>query len=393
MRNDGLRQTGEDQFALDVEELKRGVLEFMSCCACAGGPGRYRYSPRCELPTLYASSYAARVFSLFGVAGELGDAERSAWLDYLNSHQDEDGLYRDPVIFGQGWYRDDPLWCGRTHLTGHVLGAVTALGGVSPRGMTFLDPYRDPDRLEQWLDSRDWGERVAFTGNEICNVGRLLQYARDFHNDEAAGRAVELILDWLMDHRFNPELGLWGEGDAGDPLWLSRAIQGAYHWWILYFYDRRPVPAPERTIDSLLRSQNELGSFGWGGHNPDSPSCGSACEDIDSAHPLAQLSVDCEYRRQEVQVALRRAAAWIVTNRLPDGGFAFVQGRPYSYGHEQLSNPEGVSGTFPTWFRLLSLAQIGKALPDHPLGRYPWHFDRCPGPQLWNDPEEEDPES
>jgi hypothetical protein len=368
----------------EVSDLCEGVLEFFRSCEVANRPGVHRYSPESQRPTLYASSYAARTRSLLGELAGLCSGERQAWLDYFNSHQDEDGLYRDPVIFGEGWYRDDPLWCGRTHLTGHVLGAVTALGGVSPREMTFLDSYRDPDKLEQWLDSRDWGERVAFTGNEICNIGRLLQYARDFHDDAAAGRAVDLILDWLMDHRFNPELGLWGEGAADDPLWLSHAIQGAYHWWILYFYDRRPVPAPERTIDSLLRSQNEKGGFGWGGHNPDNPSCSSACEDIDSVHPLAQLSVDHEYRREEVRTALRRAADWIVTNRLPDGGFAFVKGQPYAYGHEQLSNPEGVSGTFPTWFRMLSLAQIGKALPDHPLGQYPWHFDRCPGPQLWN---------
>lgn len=55
----------------------------------------------------------------------------------------------------------------------------------------------------------------------------------------------------------------------------------------------------------------------------------------------------------------------------------------YSYGHPELSSVAGESGLFPTWFRLLALALIGKALPRHPLGRYAWHFDNCPGPQVW----------
>ena len=38
---------------------------------------------------------------------------------------------------------------------------------------------------------------------------------------------------------------------------------------------------------------------------------------------------------------------------------------------------------FPTWFRLLALALIGKALPEQPLGRAPWQFVRCPGMQFW----------
>ncbi len=365
--------------------LREGALRFMRSCECPGEPGRYRYSTTCQAATLYASSYAARTRSLLGDLAGLNEGDREGWLDYLNGHQDPDGLYRDPAIYGVGWYKGDPLWCGRTHLTGHVLGAVTALGGVAPRTMSFLDPYRDLKKLEDWLENRDWGERVAFTGNEICNIGRLLQYARDFQNDASAGRAVALMLDWLLDHRFNPELGLWGDGDPDDQLWLSQAIQGAYHWWILYFYDKRPLPAVERTIDSLLRSQNAKGSFGWGGHNKENPFYGSACEDIDSVHPLAQVSVTHTYRRDEIHQALRRAADWILSNQLPDGGFSFVKGMPYAYGHPELSNPADISGTFPTWFRLLSLAQIGKALPEHPLGTYAWHFDRCPGPQIWNE--------
>jgi hypothetical protein len=372
---------------MDIEALRQGVLGFVRSCECPEGPGRYRYSPSSRRPTLYASTYAARIFSLFDAWPGVDASAREAWIAYLNAHQDEDGLYRDPVIAGEGWYKDDPLWCGRAHLTGQVIGALAALGGVAARPFSFLDPYRDPDRLERWLEERDWGARVAFTGNEVCNIGRLLQYARDFHHDAAAGRAAAFLLDWLAGHRFNPATGLWGAGDVRDPVALSHAIQGAYHWWILFFYDGYPMPAPERTIDSLLRSQNPEGGFGWGVHNAEHPYRSSACEDIDSSHPLAQLYGTHDYRRDAVRRALERAAEWILRNRMADGGFVFVLDRAYAYGHPELSSEKSRSGLFPTWFRLLNLALIGKALPTHPLGGHPWRFDRCPGPQVWNEPE------
>jgi hypothetical protein len=371
-----------------VAGLRRRTLAFVAAHRMPGsGPGVYRYSLAVDRPTLYSSGYAARIRSLFNDLGDLSDDDRGAWMAYLNSHLDDDGLYRDPAIFGEGWYKDDPLWCGRTHLTGHTISGLAALGATTPRPMGFLDPYRDPAAFERWLDTRDWGERVAFTGNEICNIGRLLQYDRDFHGDTDAGHAVNLLFDWLEHNRFHPETGLWGDVDTDDPIALSHAIQGAYHWWILYFYDRRPVPAVERTIDSLLRSQNELGSFGWGVHNQVKPLCGSACEDIDSSHPLAQLHVQSDYRRDEVHTALVRAADWVLSTQTPDGGFAFKVGQAYSYGHPQLSNPAEMGGMFPTWFRTLNLALLAKALPEHPLGRYSWNIISCPGPQVWWEPD------
>jgi len=38
---------------------------------------------------------------------------------------------------------------------------------------------------------------------------------------------------------------------------------------------------------------------------------------------------------------------------------------------------------FPTWFRLVSLALIGKALAEHKPVRATWRVGRCPGMQFW----------
>jgi len=347
------------------------------------GPLAWRASLSADQPTLYSACYAVLIHSLLNT---LDSADHAEWIVGFNQCQDEDGLYRDPVIFNEGWYADDPLWCGRPHLTCHVLMALAALDAVAPREMFFLAPYRDPDRLRRWLQERDWNERVAFTGNEVMNIGTLLQYARDFHGDVQAGKAVDAMLDWLDTHHVNPSTGLWGSLDISDPVKRSHAVQAAYHWWPLYFYDRRPVPFAEEAINSLLATQNPQGGFGWGIHNPENPFDSSACEDIDSMDPLARLSQCTPHRRDEIHRALEKAVTWVLSNQASDGGFVFTRNRAFSHGHPAMSAGPGQASLFPTWFRLLSLAIAAQALPDHSLARIPWQFLSCPGMQFWAEP-------
>ncbi len=364
-----------------IEALRSGVLRFVEACRLPDvGPGRHRYSASVAQATLYSSSYAAMVR---GLLREMADVDTAGWAAYLNAHQDADGLYRDPVIYGQGWYADDPLWCGRAHLTCHVITALACLGAVAARPFGFIAPWRDPDRLTAWLAARDWGERVGWTGNEIMNVGTLLQYAHYFHNDDRAGRAGECLLDWLEQHHLNPATGVWGSLDASQPVPRSHLVQAAYHWWPLFAYDGRPFPHPARAVETVLATQNSRGGFGWGVHNPAAPLDSSACEDIDSLDPLARLLHQTAHRRTDVEQALRRGGDWVLRNQMPDGGFVFVLGRPFEYGHPQLRGEAGQGALFPTWFRLLSLALIGRALPDSPFGEIDWQFTRCPGMQFW----------
>lgn len=367
---------------MDIEAIRRRTLDYIERRKDPQGGPRYRYSSAAGRPTLYSSTYAAMTRSLYNDLGGLADAERRAWVDYLNAHQDDDGLFRDPVIFGEGWYKDDPFWCGRMHLTCHAIIALTCLGGAAARPFAIVKDFSDTDRLTSWLEARDWGERVGWTGNEVMNLGTLMQYARDFHNDDRAGRAVERLLDWLDTHWLVPETGVWGTLDTSDPIKRSHAVQAAYHWWPLYFYDGRRPPCIERAMDTVLATQNASGGFGCGVHNPGDPAKSSACEDIDSIDPLVRMSRLTDYRKSDIRAALARALPWVLRNQMPDGGFVFILDRPFQYGHPELNGPLHTGAMFPTWFRTLSLAMIGQGLPDSPAGRYPWRFCRCPGYQF-----------
>ena len=346
------------------------------------GAGRYRYARTVAEPTLYSSCYAAMTRDLYGDLEALPAAAREEWVAYLNAHQDDDGLYRDPVIYDQGWYAGDPFDCGRPHLTCHVINALACLGATAPRPFALTTAYGDLGTLERWLRARDWGARVGWTGNEIMNLGTLLQYARDRHGDERAGRAVAFLLDWLEAHHLSEATGVWGELDVSDPIQRSHAVQAAYHWWPLFAYDRRPLPCAERAIDTVLATQNPLGGFGWGVHNPAEPYVSSACEDIDSMYPLVRLTLQTACRREEIREALERGVDWVLQNRMADGGFVFIRGRAFEYGHPALRGEADQGAMFPTWFRTLSLAIAAQALPEHPLRQVAWRFRRCPGCQF-----------
>jgi len=334
--------------------------------------GSYRYAYSQSVPVLYASTYAAMARHLYGDLENLSDDQRKQWLKYFSLHQDDDGLFKDPQVANKMAESED--WWGWRHLTLQVAISITALGGIVARPFTFLDPFLDADYLISWLKSRDWERRPDFVSNEVQNIGTMLQYARDFHKDDQAGRIVECLLDWLERNQ-DPCNGLWG-GPCNTPVLLSRGLQTGYHLWLLFFYDRRPIRFLERIIDSVLATQNKLGGFGV---NLDS----SACEDIDSIDPLVRLSFLTDYRSDELKDALYSAIPWVLTNMNDDGGFVFTRGESFIYGHEKMSSIIDESAMFPTWFRTLSLAYLAQALPGSAIGKFNWRFVDCPGLQFW----------
>jgi hypothetical protein len=319
---------------------------------------------------------------LFGDLDNLTSADRGDWIAYLQRHQEADGLFQDPLIAGEGWYAGDPLWCGRPHLTCHVVTALACLGGGA-LPLSWLDQFLAAGDIERWLGQRDWEKRPDYVGNEVMNVGVLLQYARDFQANSSAGDAVRRLLDWLDTHWIDPNTGVWGGLDVRLPVARSRLVQAAYHLWPLYTYDRRSIPFLEAALGTVLATQNPLGSFGWGVHNPEQPYAGSACEDIDSIEPLVRMAGLTVHDRDDVISALERALPWVLSNQNADGGFVFTRGRRFFYGHAQLQADADVSALFPTWFRTLSLAYLGMALPASTVGREGWQFVDCPGFHFW----------
>lgn len=336
-------------YSFDYNNQRKKTLDFININKVGDHIAEYKYSYPSSKPTIYASCYACMIRSLYGDLDSFSDEQKKEWTSYFDSFQSpDDGLFYDPVLANVIYNKED--WWGARHLALHLIIAYTALGSRPKYDFRFLKPFYDPSYVIDWLESRDWYDRIAFTGNEVMNYGCLLQYSRDFFGNKDAGNGLRVMLDWL-EQKINPDTGMWGSQPGVDPTQLSLVVQGAYHIYPLFFYDNRNLPYNDKAIDLLLKTQNPLGGFGVQLNS-------SACEDIDSIYPLIRFSKITDYRKEEVDLALKRAFPFVLANMNDDGGFVFRRNEPFHYGHKEMYSGYNESSMFATWFRTLCLAYL-----------------------------------
>jgi hypothetical protein len=365
------------KFTLDqLPNIRDNASRFLEKLRVKGKPaGRYYYSAHGTIPILYASVYGALLFDLLNNVNDLNINDRHEWIDYINSFQCEDGLYRDPLVDND--LAESIDWWGWRHLSAHVVSAVTALGGKTRYPFHFLKFLYGPGRAYRWINELPWRESCTNVSNTAMNYGVLLQYERDFSHNEEAGAALSEIFAFLEEN-INAETGLWYWSKPGNPQELSDAVQTSYHLWNLYFYDQRTIPYILKGIDSCLETQNRFGGFGATYNS-------SACEDIDSIDPLCRFYFLTDYRHADIEHCLKRALKWVTINQGSDGGFVFRRFAGFKYGHELMETDPEESSLFATWFRMLSVAYIGLVL-DFPVSARNLKLKlRCPGYQFWND--------
>lgn len=356
---------------LTVRDIRRMTLDYAASMRLEQN-GRfigYRHSAATRKPVLYATIAALLLKHLYSERDDRIDRE----LDLLRGFQSDDGLFRDPVI--ECPLADSEDWWGWRHLTLHALMTLALYDSPAKREISYLaSRFGNKDRFREYLDLRDFGSRAAWTSNQLQNFGVMLQYAHDFQNSTDAAQWIDVLFD-VIDAKQDPHTGLYGHR-FDSPADLSNGVQAGYHFWLLAFYDQRPIPHLEPIIDRLLKTQNTLGGFGvqWNS---------SACEDIDSIDPLARFTRLTNHRADDIQSALKRAIPAILNNLNPDGGWVFRRHEPLTVVHKQMHSAANQSNLFYTWFRTLGLAYCLNALTDPPQElRYDWNFARAPGHQF-----------
>lgn len=370
-----LRVRGDVPYTFDwfttIDDIKHLTLAYFDQQRVMHGGefAGYRHSDSTSKPVLYATLFSLLTKHLYAVQDDWIAVE----LELVLRFQDEDGLFRDPVIAcreADGMYHG---W-GWRHLTLDALMTLALYDMPASKEIKLVEPYDHPDRFRRFLESREWTGQAASTGNELQNIGVMLQYARDYQDSTLAGSLIEVMYEVVDSHQ-DPETGLYGD-TFRTPQQLSDGVVSAYHFWLLYFYDRHPIPRMERIIDSLLRTQNILAGYGvrWNS---------SACEDIDSIDPLARFSQLTNYRRDEVQASLQRALPALLCNLNSDGGWVYRRHEANMVIHPQMFSGADESDTWYTWYRTSALAYLLTALDDVPLRFvYRWQFKRAPGHQF-----------
>lgn len=368
------RISGYKDYALrqptSIHDIRRMSLDYLAGMRLTRGGEfiGYRHSASTTKPVLYATLAALLLKHLYGVRDEQSEEE----LEFVLRFQSDDGLFCDPVIACKAAETED--WWGWRHLTLHALMTLALYNVPARKEIRYLEQFADKDRFREYLNTRDWGARAAWTSNELQNLGVMLQYARDYQNSPTAGALVEILYEAIDAHQ-DARTGLYGHR-FDTPMELSLGVQAGYHFWLLYFYDKRPINYIERIIDSVLKTQNIIGGYGvqWNS---------SACEDIDSIDPLVRLSRLTDYRREDIQASLQRALPAILHNLNGDGGWIFRRHEPLTLGHPQMFSAANESNVFYTWFRTLGLAYCLSGLTEAPPElRYDWNFEHAPGHQF-----------
>lgn len=370
-----VRQLGE----ITLEQIPNKLddaSQFVEKLQVNGKPaGRFLYSAHKTTPILYSSVYGALLYALLNKVDDLSNIDRQEWINYINSFQCEDGLYRDPMVDND--IAESIDWWGWRHLSAHVVSAITALGGKPLFPFSFLKFLYGHGNAYLWINELPWHESSTNVSNAVMNYGVLLQYERDFRHNGEAGFALDEIYAFLEENN-NTETGLWYWGLKDQPQGLSEAVQTSYHLWNLFFYDRRSIPNIEKAVESCLENQNRYGGFG-------STYNSSACEDIDSIDPLCRFYFLTDYQHNEIEFCLKKALRWVAVNQVRDGGFVFRRFAEFKYGHELMKTDPEESSLFATWFRLLSVAYISQVL-DFSYTKTNLNLSlHCPGYQFWVD--------
>lgn len=316
------------------------------------GPGTFRMSaahdPQAWPGPLLVGTYDA-VMAL-GLIGRLGEIDGDAAARFVRRHEQKDGRFANPQARPDECFKTtDPEETARYidfHLANYSLGALEVLGAVDPLNLAFVTPFLDVAALEAWLGRRDmrdpWRE-----GNNIVNLASFLLLARD-RGDARAAACLQALLDWHHRNQ-EPATGYWGVGQTVSAERHLHAMAGATHNLHLFYALDEPVPAYRPMVDHCLSLPTDAVS---------------ACLDIDPVDILVHLDRLYGYRNADVRAWLTAKLEGMLAVQHADGGFPDVREgvRRLDGWVRGYQEPQGLSNTFATFFRLIAIAMIADAL-------------------------------
>lgn len=347
----------------DFNKFKQSVINYIKSQQI--DTFNFKFSDSVTEPSIYNLIYAILTYKLLNERLWCSDQEL---LDYLNAFQREDGLFSDKYL--ENCEYKDYDWFGIRHLLPHILIAYRYLDSCPKYELSFLKPFYDEKYLLDYLNNINFNIPNDHD-NKTFNLGVSLQFQRDYFKDTEAAKALDIIYNFL-EKRINPLTGSWGKIDISDKNEYSRTQQIAYHLLVLWLYDSRSIADEEKLIDLCLNNQTPFGSFYNAGF------IGSACTDIDCIFLINKLSKSTNFKKTEIQTALKKSLYWVLANQNEDGGFVFVRNQSLTYGEKELSSRKNESNMFATWFRTLSMAYLCDSLNI----KNDFNIGRCPGYQF-----------
>ena len=199
--------------------------------------------------------------------------------------------------------------------------------------------------LRQWLKGLPWAGRAWGAGATVDAIGTALYFnARYF----TSGDARDTLFGWLALHQ-DRSSGLWGKPTREEGL--LQPVNGFYRLTRgTYAQFGVAVPRPDRAVDSVLLNHRNHGGFSGATY--------TACNLLDTIHPLWLCLNDTDHRRAEAEEIARQVIARAGERWVDGEGFAFADGQePGLQGTEMWLSVVHLSA------RLLGLEAVFPFLP------------------------------
>ena len=296
-------------------DCRAGAIKYVDSLRC-GKPWLMTVSHLAEQPIAIASATAVLLLNFLEALDDISVQTRQDWLEYLQSFQQDDGLFEDKVDMAeetQGY----PYWALRGHRSRHIAWAIEALGAKLLKPIRFVQPYTDKQSIERWLDEM-WRlhiDKIWSLGNWVMDMGVLLDLQHRHFNDGSARQALHVLLDGLNE-RQDPVTGFW----MGPKVDLRRAMAGAMHFYPLYWACEHPLHHFCAAVEHTLSLQQPDGLFGF-----ESGLGGSQCLDYDAMLILANGHALLPDMRDKIKADCQRVLDAIMVNHNADGSFADTQ--------------------------------------------------------------------
>jgi hypothetical protein len=228
---------------------------------------------------------------------------------YLKSHENESKIewikniksYQDPKT---GWFKDQyfnykfrsPLTGQWEHASAFAISALKLLNTTPEYELKVAKKLNTRKKVKKWLKKiPEWGlffwpgsHRGGGIGAIFATLGEEYYPHKYF---------FDWYFDWL-DSKADPEVGFWrlGWNHKFKKRLTKHELGGAVHYYWIYVFMDRPIPFPEKVIDSTLKLQNELGLW-----DDDV----SYCIDLDAIFCLFRCEDQVKgYRKEDIKQAL-----------------------------------------------------------------------------------------
>lgn len=288
--------SAQDHKQYNIDSFLNHLPEYMSSFKTGDATGAYSYLPNGKKPDLYGSTDMVYLLYSLNMLNPT-EAEKQEWSKLIQSFQNS----------RTGWFGGNVTVHGKEHALAYAIGALKLLGAKPAYPLSFKNRYETAEDVTRMFESTPWD--AVWSGSHIAS-GIASAFINTGQADE---KWLAQYFSWLNRY-VDPATGYWmrrNDGSRKDKA-TNQEMGGAFHYFYIYTFTGRPLPFPEKIIDTTLSVQQTNGLYD--GNIP-------YCIDLDGVFELIHAYEQTNgYRRKDVEASLERTLSAIV-ERLNDPDF------------------------------------------------------------------------